>query len=58
MLSNEIRICKKCKKPYIWLHGGIVASPKDYENYELCEVCKGKFGISKVLDAIKGKRDE
>lgn len=58
MLRNEIRICKKCKKPYIWSHGGIAVSTKDYENYELCGVCKGKFGISKVLDAIKGKRDE
>lgn len=53
MLKTEVKICKKCGKPYMWSHGGIVATPRDYADCGLCTVCRANSvagNMKKITD--------
>ena len=58
MRRIEVRICKKCGKPYMWESGGIVSTPADYMDYGMCKSCRllltGKR-ITRIIDIFKGK---
>ncbi len=40
MIRFEVRICKRCGRPYTHTRGGIIFTPEDKDDCKLCDFCK------------------